>query len=252
MGEVKKMNNNNQKALFISISFENYWLPETFTIRVDKKNDPMVLEKLQSQAKFDKVEFSSILKQMETASTFESTELQKRELIFVKYRRTGAVWHGIYENGETFLNHISESGFPLLEEERNEAEAKVKAEAKEKRARIFPELSKIVTEKYGEEVLKLALRKKGSVLAILKVLSESAVQIELAELEKIFGLTSSAPVIANLMACVAGEVDTFKSARVSEKAYAWAYLHNALPGVPFKGYFDDAKEALEIYSKNWR
>jgi len=115
----------------------------------------------------------------------------------------------------------------------------------------FDELSKVVTEKYGEEVLKLVLRKKGSVLAILKVLSESSVQVELAELKKIFGLTGSAPVIANLMACVAGEVDIFKAAKVADKAYAWAYLNNALPGVGFTGYFDDAKAALEIYSKNF-
>lgn len=121
----------------------------------------------------------------------------------------------------------------------------------ETRKKKFQELSKAVTEKYGEVVLKLTLRKKGSVLAILKMLSESTAQVELAELKKIFALSSEAPVIANLMTCVAGEVDPFKAAKVAKKAYAWAYLSDALPGVYFKGYFDAAKTALEIYSKNW-
>lgn len=116
----------------------------------------------------------------------------------------------------------------------------------------FEKLSKVVAEKYSEEVLKLVFRKKGLVLSILKVLSESEVQLPISEMKKIFHLSNSAPVIANLMACVASGVDTFKAAKVAKKAFAWAYVCDALPNIGFVGYFDDAIKALEIYSQNWR
>lgn len=125
------------------------------------------------------------------------------------------------------------------------------AERKSARSSKFQELSKAVAEKHGEEVLKLALRKKGSVLSILKTLSESSAQVEFADFKKVLELSNSAPVIANLIVCIAGKVDVYKATKVAEKAYAWAYLHSALPGIGFTGHFDDASKALEIYSKNW-
>jgi hypothetical protein len=115
----------------------------------------------------------------------------------------------------------------------------------------FEEFSKAVTEKYGEEVLKITLRKKGSVLAILKVLSESSVQVEFAELKKILELSSSAPIIANLMVCVVKKLNPLKAMKVAEKAGAWKYLNDSLPKLSFMGHFDEAAKSLQIYGENW-
>lgn len=122
---------------------------------------------------------------------------------------------------------------------------------KERNKKKFKELSKTVLEKHGEEVFKIILRKKGSILKFLKMLSESSAQVKLQDLEKILQVTNNVSVIENLIVLVTEQVDTFKAAKVAEKGYAWAYLLNAFPGVEFKGYFDSARLALELYSKNW-
>lgn len=129
--------------------------------------------------------------------------------------------------------------------------AAAEAERKDLRNRKFEELSKLVSEKYGEEILKLALRKKGFVLAVLRVLSETS-QIETSQMRKILAFSVSAPVIENLIICVANKVDALKAEKVAHKAYAWAYVKKAFPFLEFIGYFDEVKEALDIYSKNWK
>ncbi|MCF7831502.1 MAG: hypothetical protein K9M36_01285 [Candidatus Pacebacteria bacterium] len=150
------------------------------------------------------------------------------------------------EKGWIFINgeDVFENTKKIIDE--------LRASQKSARNNKFEELSKIVAEKHSEGILKLVLRKKGSVLAILKVLSESPTQVEIVDLVKILELSSSAPVIANLIDFVASKVNPFKAAKVAEKAYAWSYLRNALPGVGFTGYFEDASTALQIYSKNWK
>lgn len=126
-----------------------------------------------------------------------------------------------------------------------------KGAEKASRALRFEEYSKTVTEKYGKEILKLALRKKGSVLEILKALTEVSAEIAISEMKKILELSSSGSTVLNLSNFVSTKIDTFKAAKVAEKAYAWAYLNDAFPGVKFSGYFDEAKTALKIYSESW-
>lgn len=121
-----------------------------------------------------------------------------------------------------------------------------------KRNEKFQELSEAVTEKYGEEVLKMAIGKKGQVLATLSALADCQVEVDLVDVKKILNLGIDPAVAANLLVLVAAKVDTFQAAKVAENAYAWAYLSNALPAeVIFTGRFDDAARALEVYSKNW-
>ena len=125
----------------------------------------------------------------------------------------------------------------------------MQAEKRTARKEKFENISETVTEKYGEEILKLATKKKGQVLATLSVLANSQSDVSEADVKRILKIGGDSATIGNLLAIVAAGVNPYKAAKVAEKAYAWAYLNNAFPSVEFTGYFDDAKEALEIYSK---
>ncbi len=116
----------------------------------------------------------------------------------------------------------------------------------------FEELSKTVTEKYGEEVLKIALKKKGQVLAVLTTLANSQSQLDIADIKKILQVAGGPAEIANLMAFISAGIFPGQAEKVAKKAYAWAYLYDAFPGVAFAGDFDDARSALEKYSKTWK
>jgi len=126
------------------------------------------------------------------------------------------------------------------------------ASIKSARMSRFEDLSVPVREKYGEEVLKIVTKKKGSVLAMLDVLSKNPFAISNNEMKKAINFSDTADLLENLLAIIAAEVEPTKAAKVAEKGYAWAYLHNALPEIEFTGRFDDAHTALQIYSEEWR
>ncbi len=128
-------------------------------------------------------------------------------------------------------------------------EAEAERLRKEERKAFFNELTKSVTEKYGEEILKIALRKKGKIIATLQTLSSSVLGVE--EIYKILSLTTEVSVIANLIEFVEKRVKPGKAEKTAECARAWAYLRAVFPDVAFSGCFDDALLALLIYAENW-
>lgn len=139
----------------------------------------------------------------------------------------------VFENTEKIINEL-------------------KMKHKASRSVIFEELSRSVTKKYGEEVVKLVLQKKGSVLSILKMLNEGETeQLEFADMKKIFSVSSDASIIANLMICIKYRISVFKATKVVEKAFAWEYLYNNFPEIVFIGRFSEAMMALKLYCDNW-
>lgn len=131
------------------------------------------------------------------------------------------------------------------------AEGEAERLRKEARKAEFDEISKTVTEKYGEEIFKIALKKKGQVLAVLTTLANSQSELEFADIKKILQVAGSSAEISNLISIVSAEILPGQAEKVAKKAYAWAYLYDAFPSVAFSGYFDDARSALEKYSKIW-
>lgn len=127
----------------------------------------------------------------------------------------------------------------------------LQAAQKNARKSKFEELSKAVTEKYGEEVVKTVSRKKGAVLGILKALGESQVQANIEDVLKALKLSDIPGVVGNLIALAAVGADTFHAAKIAAKARAWKYLYDNFEEVAFTGYFDEAKEALVLYAEHW-
>ncbi|MFM7088070.1 MAG: hypothetical protein ACKOW9_00850 [Candidatus Paceibacterota bacterium] len=127
------------------------------------------------------------------------------------------------------------------------------AERAAKRKASFETLSVEITEKYGDEVFKAVLRKKGKVLRVLSALKNMVDPTGVAkpDILKAISLTDDGSEIANLINFVKSGVNPSKAAKVAEKAGAWKYLMDVFPGVKFEGRFDEAAAALAIYGKNW-
>ncbi|MDD3694269.1 MAG: hypothetical protein PHC89_02665 [Candidatus Pacebacteria bacterium] len=124
---------------------------------------------------------------------------------------------------------------------------KEKASRREK----FDELSQIVLERYDEETFKLALKKKGQVLAILTALADTGAETGLSDVKKALVVGRDELDIWNLLELSSKKVLPGFAGKIASKAGAWKYLFDTLPGVQFSGYFDDARAALKIYSENW-
>lgn len=118
-------------------------------------------------------------------------------------------------------------------------------EEKKARATRYKELSALVAEKYGNEVVRLVSKKKGQVLGMLQYLAEADSS---AEAKKMVAAATTADELKNLLQLEAAKVSPSKAYKVAQKAYAWAYLENAFPGVKWEGYFDEALGAVKIYA----
>jgi hypothetical protein len=132
-----------------------------------------------------------------------------------------------------------------------------KTERRTARNSKFEEAKAKASEFHNEKVINLALRQKGKVIATLIALGntmgmkeEPQVVIQAMEVagksQQGFG-----GVFANLLAIIAAEVIPSKAGKIAEKAGAWKYIQDCFPKVSFTGYFDEASEALAIYSKEW-
>lgn len=151
----------------------------------------------------------------------------------------------IFVNGEDVYSETLEKV-----SETKQKNAQEQAEKADARAKKFEELSKTVTEKYGEEVLKIALKKKGQVLAVLTALSQVE-PASLNDVKKSLRLGGNPIEILNLLELSRAKIFPGFAGKIASKAGAWKYLFDTLPGVQFSGYFDDARAALKIYSENW-
>ncbi len=119
------------------------------------------------------------------------------------------------------------------------------AEIKQARISRYQELSVQVAEKYSNEIVKLASRKKGQVLAFLSALAEEEFSSEAKELIKV---SANADELRNLLRLVTKKVSPSKAYKIAKKAYAWAYIGNVNFGIEWEGHFDDARAALEKYA----
>jgi hypothetical protein len=134
-----------------------------------------------------------------------------------------------------------ESGEEGSMKEYNDEKKKRATDREEK----FKNLSQIVSEKYGEKILSLALQKKGKILATLQALTDFDSDANSAE--KALKASSEPNVLRNLFAIISMNMDKQRIRKISEKAFAWAYLQDAIPEISFSGHFDQAMEALNLY-----
>ena len=123
---------------------------------------------------------------------------------------------------------------------------------KQARSEKFNDLSEKIKTRFGENILKLILKEKGSVLSLMSVISEKTnITEEDIKLALEVGHGKPSPVLEVLIKVVADRPDQVRVRKVVAKASAWAYLSNAKLDYSGgkKGYFDDTITALGIYSE---
>lgn len=148
-------------------------------------------------------------------------------------------------------NWIFVDGEDVYEETKKLVDERV-SKIRSARVNRFKSFSNAVKEQYGEEIFKLALRKKGQVLATLSILlANSQSDIGDADIKKALKLGGDVALVENIIAIVVAGVNPKKAAKIATKAYAWKYLENAFPKVSFSGNFTDAVVALAIYGESW-
>ena len=89
---------------FVNFTIENYHSPERFYLAEGHETNPVVVETLASQARFDGKE--GVAQQIENGTYFDPTDIYVErdwlpsEAILVKFRRNSRLWYWIGKDGE--------------------------------------------------------------------------------------------------------------------------------------------------------